>query len=174
MQNKPLDLVLNEEVNSIMNLLESNALSKNIYFINNIDPTHLVNADQQMVHSILLNLTTNAIKFSFPGGRVTFDAKIVDMCENHSDGECIVERSCLEISVADNGVGMSADVLNKLFAVDSHFTLAGTANEQGAGLGLILVKEMTEKQGGKLTVISEINKGSVFSFTLPLAETGRV
>lgn len=174
MQNRPVDLVLNEEVNAILSLLESNALSKNIRFINNIEPIHLVNADQQMVHSILLNLATNAIKFSFPGGRVTFDANIVDMCEDHSENGCLDDRNCLEISVSDNGVGMSADVLNKLFAVDSHFTLAGTANEQGAGLGLILVKEMTEKQGGKLTVTSEIDKGSVFSFTLPLADDSSV
>jgi len=168
MQNKPANLILNEEVNAIMSLLQSNALGKNI------QPAHMVNADQQMVHSILLNLTTNAIKFSFPGGRVTFDAKIVNMCEDYSKSGSMDYRNCLEISVSDNGVGMSAEVLKKLFAVDSHFTLAGTANEQGAGLGLILVKEMTEKQGGKLTVTSELNKGSVFSITLPLADTAHI
>ena len=170
MQNKPVDLVLFDDVNAIMSLLESNALNKNIHFVNNLQPTHQVSADQHMVHSILLNLTTNAIKFSFPGGKVKFDAKVVDMCEDHSEHGCLDDRNCLEISISDTGVGMSADVLDKLFAADSHFSLAGTANEQGAGLGLILVKEMTEKLGGKLTVTSELNKGSVFSFTLPLAE----
>ena len=76
----------------------------------------------------------------------------------------------MEVSVSDMGVGMDTEVLGKLFRSESHITLAGTANDQCAGLGLILVKEMTEKQGGKLTVQSEVNKGSVFTFSLPLGE----
>lgn len=171
MQNKPSTLVVIDEVAAIMSLLESNAAGKNILLNNEIDPSYKVKADQQMVHSILLNLTTNAIKFSFPGGRVTFNARIVELNDEHSESINPDSSVCLEISISDNGVGMTGEVLDKLFSVESHFTLAGTANEQGAGLGLILVKEMTEKQGGKLKVTSEVNKGSVFSFTLPLAES---
>ncbi len=172
MQINPVEFNIREEVKLIISLLAANAQSKNVYFNNEIAPYLNVNADQQMIHSILLNLTTNAIKFSFPGGRISFNAKIVDMDEDSSEKTSLSGRYCLEISVSDNGVGMSAEVLSKLFAVESHFSLAGTANEQGSGLGLIIVKEMTEKQGGKLQISSETNKGSVFSFTIPLAQNG--
>lgn len=172
MQINPVEFNIREEVKLIISLLAANAQSKNVYFNNEIAPYLNVSADQQMIHSILLNLTTNAIKFSFPGGRISFNAKIVDMDEDSSEKTSLSGRYCLEISVSDNGVGMSAEVLSKLFAVESHFSLAGTANEQGSGLGLIIVKEMTEKQGGKLQISSETNKGSVFSFTIPLAQNG--
>jgi signal transduction histidine kinase len=124
-----------------------------------------------MVHSILLNLTTNAIKFTFPEGMVSFDAKVIMMCDDSSGNDApSCERKYLEISISDTGVGISPEGLKRIFNTDEHFTLAGTSNEQGAGLGLILVKEMTEKQGGKLTIASQLGKGSVFTFTLPLAE----
>jgi PAS domain S-box-containing protein len=170
LQYKPMNYNIYEEVSAIINLLASNAHSKNIHVTNAINMDYMVYADQQMVHSILLNLTTNAIKFSFQGGRIVFDSKIVSMCETDSSNKKNCEHRYLEISVSDMGVGMDKEVVGKLFSGDSHITLAGTANEQGAGLGLILVKEMTEKQGGKLTVQSELNKGSVFTFSLPLGE----
>jgi PAS domain S-box-containing protein len=171
MKYNPADFSLYENITAVFSLLASNALSKDIQLINNLKNDFTVHADRQMVHSILLNLTTNAIKFTNPGGSVTFDAKIKDMCENVSSDECpSLKHKCLEISISDTGVGLSPEALKKLFKPDEHFTLAGTSNEQGAGLGLILVKEMTEKQGGILTVRSQPGKGSVFAFTLPLID----
>lgn len=170
MQYKPVIFSINDEIAAITSLLASNAQSKNISIINRISRDYIVSADQQMVHSILLNLTTNAIKFSFNGSSVNFDAKVVSMCEDGSSEDDNCGNTYLEISVTDTGVGIAAEDLQKLFKIDGHFTFAGTANEQGAGLGLILVKEMAEKQGGKLTISSELNKGSVFSFILPLAK----
>lgn len=167
----PLEFNLNEDIIAVFSLLNSNALNKNISLINKLQHTYIVFADRQMVHSILLNLTTNAIKFTHQGGSVTIEAKIKDMCEDSSNKECVDKnRKCVEMSVSDTGVGISPDALFKLFKTDEHFTLSGTSNEQGAGLGLILVKEMTEKQGGQLTVSSQHGKGSVFTFTLPLAD----
>jgi PAS domain S-box-containing protein len=167
---KPSNFNINDELSAIISLLASNAQSKKIRIFNQINRDYFVNADQQMVHSILLNLTTNAIKFSFNGSSVNFDAKVISMCEDGSSETDDCENTYLEISVTDTGVGIAAEDIQKLFKIDGHFTFAGTANEQGAGLGLILVKEMAEKQGGKLTISSELNKGSVFSFTLPLAK----
>ena len=165
----PTNFNLFEDVASIFNLLDSNAQNKNIRLINNLKNDYFVIADRQMVHSILLNLITNAIKFTYPGGTVTLDTKIKEMCEDHLKSECSsIYRTCLEISISDTGVGISPEGVKKLFKVDEHFTLAGTSNEQGAGLGLILVKEMTEKQGGVLTVSSQLGTGSVFAFTIPL------
>ncbi len=167
---KPSDFNIYGEVAAISNLLASNAHSKNIHIKNAINMDYTVFADQQMVHSILLNLATNAIKFSYRGSVVTFDSKIISMCEDNTEKGILCDHKYLEISVSDTGVGMSADTMEKLFKIGGHFTLAGTANEQGAGLGLLLVKEMVEKQGGKLTIHSEVEKGSVFKFTLPLRE----
>lgn len=150
-------------------MLASNAQSKNIHIVNNLNADYRVYADRRMVNSILLNLTTNAIKFTFPEGTVTYDAKTTMMCEDASESEAC-GRKYLEINITDTGVGISDEGLQKLFNVDDNYTLAGTSNEQGAGLGLILVKEMTEKQGGKLTISSQVGKGTVFTFTLPMAE----
>lgn len=166
---KPLPFSIYDEIAAITSLLASNAHSKNVRFLNTVEMDLMVFADQQMVHSILLNLTTNAIKFSFQGGVITFGARLTSMCEEDVKSETDCGHTYLEISITDRGVGIPAEAMEKLFKLDSHFTLAGTANEQGAGLGLILVKEMTEKQGGKLSVSSEVNKGTVFSFSLPLS-----
>jgi PAS domain S-box-containing protein len=173
LQYKPVEVNINDEISAIISLLASNAQSKNISLINNISGDYHVIADQQMVHSMLLNLTTNAIKFSFNGGTVTFSANVISTCEPDESNHGYCENTSLEISISDNGVGISEEDRLKLFKLDGQFSLLGTANEQGAGLGLILVKEMTEKQGGKLTVRSEPNKGSTFSFTLNLAKTGQ-
>jgi len=103
----PLNFSLYEDITKVFSLLESNAFSKNIKLINNLKNDYIVYADRQMVHSILLNLTTNAIKFTNPGGTVTFDAKIKEICENDSFDECPTHKNkCLEISVSDTGVGI--------------------------------------------------------------------
>jgi PAS domain S-box-containing protein len=163
----PSEFNISDAVVVIIDLLESNARSKNISLINILNSDFVVNADYQMVHSILLNLTTNAIKFTNPEGVVTFDAKVIVMCEENSES-CM--HKWLEISVSDTGVGIPADAQIRLFKNDDTFTLPGTSNEQGVGLGLKLVKEMTEKHGGKLSIKSVVGKGSVFSFSIPLAK----
>ena len=166
----PVSFSIFEKVVAIISLLGSNAQSKSISLDNKINPSHLVCADKQMVHSMLLNLTSNAIKFSLPGGTITFESEIVSLCDNSAGGTCSCNRKCLQISVSDTGVGIQPEALKRLFENEEHFSLAGTANEQGAGLGLILVKEMAEKNGGSLTVSSRLGVGSVFAFTLLLAE----
>ena len=160
-----------EDVSGIISLLDSSALSKKISMINNLSSDYMVYADRRMVHSILLNLATNAIKFSYPGGTVNLNERVIQASENTSeDKDTVFGRKYMEISVSDTGVGMSPEVLNQITATYDYFSLAGTSKEQGAGLGLLLVKEMTEMQGGKLTISSQEGKGSVFAFTLPLAE----
>ena len=170
MQFNPTNFNITEIISGIFNLLDSNAQRKNIRLINNLSHDYYVFADRQMLHSILLNLTTNAIKFTFEGGTVTFDAKILNRSNQKNEIEFIPFQKCLEISVSDTGTGMSTETISKIFSIEDHFSLAGTANEQGAGLGLILVKEMAEKHGGTLIVKSQEGKGSVFAFTICLAE----
>jgi signal transduction histidine kinase len=73
-------------------------------------------------------------------------------------------------SVHDNGVGITQERMQNLFDSKINSTTKGTANEQGTGLGILICKEMAEKNKGKLWVESEEGAGSTFSFTLPLSK----
>ncbi len=110
-------------------------------------------ADVNMFKTILRNLVSNAIKFTHNGGSIEVSA------EN--------SRADVTISVSDNGVGISQNVLEKLFDNSQIYSTNGTADEKGSGLGLLLCKEFTEKHGGKIWVVSEKDKGSIFYFTIP-------
>jgi signal transduction histidine kinase len=116
----------------------------------------LVYADIDMVKTVLRNLISNAIKFSNHGGTITLQAD--------------TQNGFSKICVTDNGIGILPEHVNKMFK-EHGFTTAGTANEKGTGLGLMLCKEFIEKNGGKIWVESEWGKGSSFCFTLPLANS---
>lgn len=112
-------------------------------------------ADVNMLKTILRNLISNAIKYTHTHGVISISA--------------IQNQNQIEITVLDNGVGMSEEIRNKLFDIDANITTTGTANEVGSGLGLILCKEFVEIHGGQIWVHSELGKGSAFVFSLPVA-----
>jgi signal transduction histidine kinase len=112
----------------------------------------LVNADKNMLSTIIRNLVSNAIKFTHSGGRVTISSRIVN--------------DLVELSIKDTGVGIKKENLNNLFKVDKSISTKGTANEEGSGLGLILCKEMVQMHGGNILVESEPGKGTTFLFNL--------
>jgi two-component system, sensor histidine kinase and response regulator len=116
-------------------------------------PGAIVYADPNMLSSILRNLITNAIKYSYAGSEIIIDLKISD-------------RNAI-ISVEDKGVGMSNDTINKLFDITKFNSTVGTNNEKGSGLGLILCKDFIKKHGGEIWVESTLCKGSTFFFSLP-------
>ncbi|MGE5410090.1 MAG: ATP-binding protein, partial [Clostridiales bacterium] len=120
-------------------------------FLNN--STVSVYADKNSIATVLRNLLSNAIKFSHHDSRIEVFLK-----DNSKD---------VEVSVKDFGLGISKENLEKLFKLDSSYTKQGTDMEKGTGLGLILCKEFVEKNGGKIWVESEIDKGSTFKFTIP-------
>ena len=107
-----------------------------------------------MVQTILRNLISNAVKFSSPGGEVSVS---VTQVENN-----------FVVSVKDTGVGISEKDIAKLFIIETKYSTAGTSNEKGTGLGLILCKEFVEKNGGRIWVESAVGKGSKFSFSIPV------
>ena len=109
-------------------------------------------ADIDMVKTILRNLISNAIKFTDMNGKVHIHAK-----QNFGD---------VTISVSDNGAGISAKSLPKLFDASQVLTTEGTKGEKGTGIGLLICKEFVEKHGGKIWAESELGKGSVFSFNI--------
>ena len=109
-------------------------------------------ADRSMFEIVIQNLLANAVKFCKEGDAITI--------ANHiSNGSCI-------ISIADTGIGISEENINKLFKNDS-FTTAGTNNEKGTGLGLSICKELVELNNGKIWVESKLNVGSTFYVQLP-------
>ncbi len=111
-------------------------------------------ADKHSLETVIRNLTSNAIKFSYTG------SKIIIGLEKH-------EKDVI-IYVKDFGVGMSKEKVDKLFLVEESKSTLGTQNETGTGLGLMICKEMVERNGGKIWVESEIKKGTTFYILLPI------
>ena len=137
-----------------IDILKPTALQKQITLTSELAGEALVFADMNMLETIIRNLIANAIKFTPLGGSVT-----VAMTQ---------KRDAVTIAVIDTGVGIDAAYVPKLFDIGVKFRRTGTANEKGTGLGLILCKEFVERHGGTMHVESEVNRGSTFSFTLPL------
>ena len=77
-----------------------------------------------------------------------------------------MEDKFVAVTVYDNGIGIHEDDLTKLFRIDTQHSTLGTAKESGTGLGLIICKELIEKQGGTIKVESKLGEGSSFTFTL--------
>jgi len=144
---------LAEFLNPTISLLNQTATNKDITIKTSIDNKNLVKADKNMVQTAVRNLISNAIKFTNNGGKIKVSTKVID--------------EFVEVTVEDNGIGMKKDILKNLFRIDQNVTTKGTANEEGTGLGLLLCKEMIEKEGGTIKVESEAGKGSKFRFTIP-------
>ena len=116
----------------------------------------MVNADIDMLKTVVRNLLSNAIKFSKENSEVLVKMEEVD-------GMAVV-------SVQDHGCGISEEGQKKLLHTDTHFSTFGTNNEEGSGLGLLLCQDFVVKNGGKLWFTSKKGDGSTFSFSIPLLE----
>lgn len=114
----------------------------------------MVNADIDMLKTVVCNLLSNAIKFSKENSEVLVKMEEVD-------GMAVV-------SVQDYGCGISEEGQKKLLHTDTHFSTFGTNNEEGSGLGLLLCKDFVVKNGGKLWFTSKEGEGSIFSFSIPV------
>ena len=139
-------------VSQNIELLKGNAGLKNIFLQNNIGKDINVTADKNMIDTVLRNLLTNAVKFTGIDGKVCIDARVFE--------------KTIEVSVADNGVGIMPEIMDKLFRIDQSFSTTGTNGEVGTGLGLIICKEFIEKHGGQIKTESFPGGGTKFSFTL--------
>lgn len=145
----PLIHVISENVE----LLKSLADNKNISIEYNLDESIYVNVDINLFNAILRNLLTNAIKFSYSGG------KIVIKANKSKDG-------FVEVSIKDNGIGMTYEEQQALFDAGVKFTKKGTMGEPSTGLGLLICKEYVELLGGKIWVKSNLNEGTTFYFNV--------
>ncbi len=150
----PEEFYIDEIVFANFELLKETAEQKKITLKNKADSELMVFADINMINTVLRNLLSNAIKFTHENGEVLVYTS--------------VSKKTASIHVKDTGVGIAAEDISKLFRIDIHHSTEGTANEKGTGLGLILCKSFVEENNGKITVSSQINKGTNFVFTLPL------
>ena len=140
------------EINKELNL--EVAKSKGIT-INIPEKKVMVYADFDMINFIVRNLLNNAIKFSNKNGKIELLAQ--------KDEEMLI------VTVKDDGIGMTSDMIENLFKIEKSVQREGTAHEKGTGLGLILCQEFVKKNGGDIWVNSEIDQGSSFHFSLPLS-----
>ncbi len=145
-----------EIVNNKIELFQISAKSKKIELISYINGNTYIYADKIMISSVIHNLISNAIKYSKSGGKVIINSTSKD--------------NYVEISISDNGVGISEEKLEKLFNSESSFTTPGTNNEIGSGLGLLITKELVEMNDGKITVESKENIGTTFYILIPSEE----
>jgi signal transduction histidine kinase len=151
----PESFSIKEVLSENATLLAAQAEAKSISITSENYEDVAVNAHRNSVSTVIRNLISNAIKFTPEGGTVSL--------------KVLASGSDVMVSVADTGVGMSQEVVDKLFRIDAKISTKGTANEKGTGLGLILCKEFIEKNGGRIWVRSSEGEGSVFYFLLPLS-----
>ncbi|HKI78317.1 MAG TPA: PAS domain S-box protein [Ignavibacteriaceae bacterium] len=155
---KPEVLNLKRIINATLNLLKGNAVKKQLSIEVDMNENINVFADEDMLSSILQNLLSNAIKFTQKRGDIKIIAKEILEYEG---------REFLRVEVKDSGVGIGDSEIKKIFEGDL-YTTPGTEKEFGTGLGLQLVKDFIDKNGGKFNLKSKINEGSTFSFTVPV------
>ena len=154
--NAPFDLP--ESIQKVVQTVKPLANKKQLPLIAQIAPdVSRITSDRRRVEQILLNLLSNAIKFT-EQGEVTLTAEIVPG----------MPRSALRISVADTGLGIKRENLDKLFQPFRQLDTGLTRQHEGTGLGLAICKRLVERLGGTITVESEWGKGGTFQCTLPI------
>jgi PAS domain S-box-containing protein len=151
----PEDFFIESLIKETVQQANGQALSKNISILFESSDFNIVYADINMTRVVLRNLISNAIKYSNHESEIKINVRLED--------------DFVTIEIIDKGVGMEESVVDALFSIGNKGTSTkGTDNEKGTGLGLILVKEYVERNGGKITVQSEQGEGSLFRFTIPL------
>jgi len=150
----PRELIVDEIIALNTTLFKETANAKKLEVCVLNKTEQKVFADYNMVNFIVRNLMNNAIKFSFLNNKIEINQQ---------------EKNEFYIfTIQDYGTGMKRETLEKLFKIESTHSLAGTDNEMGTGLGLIICKEFIKKNGGEIWVESEEGKGSCFHFSLPI------
>lgn len=151
----PEKLAIHNIIENIVLIQEITAQSKNIMLKTKFCKECVyAYSDKQLLNTIFRNLVSNAIKFTPRDGEILISTEI--------------DNNNILVKVSDNGVGISEEKLKNLFSIDIKQSTLGTNNEKGTGLGLMLVKEFIELQKGSLSIISKVNQGSTFCFTVPL------
>ncbi len=148
----PENLNLKMMFTECVNVLSESARKKGVTIEVNIADKIEVFADKHMFETVIRNLVSNAIKFTSKGGIVKLSATPTG--------------NSVEVVIKDSGIGMSPELKNRLFQINEKTSRPGTGGELSTGIGLLLCKEFIEKHHGKISVESEVGKGSTFSFII--------
>ncbi len=151
---KPTKISVKSIINEVLELAEEMLKQKEIDVSVNFIENDKIIVDKEMISTVIRNFITNAIKFCYPNGKIAVNCEIKDQV--------------FVISISDNGIGMSPEILKSLFIIGETISSKGTNNETGTGIGLLLCKEFIEKHQGEIEVESEEGKGSTFKLHLPL------
>jgi len=149
----PQELNLNEITEEALSEIRVQAQKKHICLMNNTNEDDIIYADKQMFQTIVRNIATNSIKFTNPDGLVMVSGKD--------------QGDFYEVSIKDNGIGMSIETRSKLMSPSQTKTTQGTAGEKGSGMGLLICKEFADKHGGNIKVESTEGKGTEFIISFP-------
>ncbi len=150
----PVNIHLRSIIDEVIDLTKEMLNQKSISIELNCIEKDNVFVDREMIASVLRNFLTNAIKFSNTGGCIQI------LCEGAEEK--------INVTIKDNGIGMSEKVLNSLFKIGETISIHGTNNEKGSGIGLLLCKEFLDKHQSELILESKEGKGSTFKFSLPV------
>lgn len=147
------DYRLHDEVDGVLNHLITTATNKGVNINNNIDESLVAFYDSSLINSVVRNIVSNAIKFTPHDGEIHIDAEII-------------EDNFINVKIKDTGIGMPQSIIERLFQFGENISRRGTENEKGSGFGLILCKEMVEKNNGKIKVSSKESEGTLVEFTV--------
>ena len=136
-------------------IVKEKANEKNIEIKTLVDDIN-IDINEESIKTVIRNLLSNSIKFSHKNSQIEINSRLLQ------------DNNTIEISIKDKGIGITKKNIDKLFKIETSFSTFGTEKEKGTGLGLILCKELIEKNNGKIWVESKENEGSTFFFTLPL------
>ncbi len=157
---------LNEVIDNVGNIISLKASEKNIDFSTTISdhvPAYLI-GDPLRLGQVLINLCNNAVKFT-ESGSVQLKAELIKTEKSTKDDIDGLDECHLKFSVADTGIGITEDQIDKLFSAFAQADNSITRRFGGTGLGLAISKRLVEMMGGSISVISKIEEGSIFSFT---------
>ncbi len=152
---RPEQVTIHELVKDNASLFSATASKKEIKIHLDLNKKEncRVKADREMINTVIRNLFSNAIKYTPSGGEIFVGCKKAG-------------NEATEVFIKDTGIGIDEKIIPDLFRIDKTFSTPGTSQEQGTGLGLILVKDFVEKNNGKIHIESEKGKGTTFTITL--------
>ena len=150
-------LAIDKVISDTFEYLRSQANQKQISVKLELDSKTQVYADKNMLSAAIRNLISNAIKFSHSGGEILVKTELKSP-----------DNKIVHVTITDHGIGIPEDVVDTIFNLDRKYHSEGTAGEPSTGLGLLLVKELVEKNNGQVAVVSSLDEGSTFTITLPV------
>jgi signal transduction histidine kinase len=152
---QPERVNLSTLVKSNIELVKIQAKNKEITIrYNNGIHDCVVYADKNMINTVVRNLISNALKYTNKGGRIEID--------------CTCSGEMCQVSIKDNGIGISEDLLEQILTDENKMSTKGTTGELGTGLGLVLCNEFARRNKGRISVESKLGKGSTFTLHLPV------